>query len=627
MQRTVRLKACQFLVVGIYIALALGCLARWTQQNWHAVTGDEPHYLVMASGIARFGTLEQRKPYAHEFATREIFAAGLARADAEPNQFNAHSISGPHGLFNIHNVGLPLLLALPFAIGGVIGAKIFLVLTSAVIALLAWHCSAGMNASQHQRAAAALAGACGMPFISAAAQVYPDLPAGVLALAALYWLRVRRADAALPADITVALLLAALPWLQIKFSALALVAATGLAMRCLQQHGTLRRAAVFIGAVLLSLLGVACYNHYAFGAIAGPYRDPALAANATALMVFLGLHFDQFHGLLLQNPAYFAAVLFLAPYARQHRLEACVCLAMYLAIVVPNAMHTTWYGGYSFAGRFMWTGAAILLPATVFGLIRLAQLSNGRGIIAVCVLIAFNAYQFRKYTLTNIDFYNIFKQAYWPETAQTLFPTLKAYLPVFQDAGWAFVYPANIAVLIFAAGLVVIGSLYRRSGRIPFERLLAGGVALLALPLVFAPSMPQPTTSALVFAARSLPSAIGWPEADALAASGATSGYLSFGPYIPLASGRFHFAFDYSATSSAREHVGHWDVFIPSLNTVIASGNIKAGVQRGSIEGTFSIDDDTDNENIEIRTFYNGDETARLSIRSLSIKRIDGARR
>lgn len=57
---------------AIYVAflvLALITFGTWTIQGRYTVTGDEPHYLVMANGIGRFGTLAQTKPYAYEFRT------------------------------------------------------------------------------------------------------------------------------------------------------------------------------------------------------------------------------------------------------------------------------------------------------------------------------------------------------------------------------------------------------------------------------------------------------------------------------------------------------------------------------------------------------------------------------
>ena len=82
----------------------------------------------MAGGIARHGTLEQSVPYREEFATRKISRVELP---------DTHTIRGPHGFFSIHNIGLPLLISLPFLPGGAFGAKIFMILVSGFVIILA----------------------------------------------------------------------------------------------------------------------------------------------------------------------------------------------------------------------------------------------------------------------------------------------------------------------------------------------------------------------------------------------------------------------------------------------------------------------------------------------------------
>jgi len=318
-----------FIVLAIYLALTLACFARWTLENWFPVTGDEPHYLIMASGIARDGTFEQTQPYAHEFAAQEIYPGVLAPPGTTPAPSNTHSIKSKNGLFNIHNVGLPVILALPFLAGGVIAAKLFLVLASSVLVVLAWKLAAYPGMATRHRAAAVTAAVCGLPFMAAASQVYPDLMAGSIALIALWWIRERRIESRVTSDIAIAAAIAVLPWLQIKFSLVACVACAGLTMRAIRQSHTLARSAIFTLALAASLAGLASYNLYAFDNIAGPYGNGALVANTKALMVFLGLHVDQFQGLFAQNPSFLVALPFLVPYAKTHKLEAATALLMY----------------------------------------------------------------------------------------------------------------------------------------------------------------------------------------------------------------------------------------------------------------------------------------------------------
>ncbi|GEM_PF-6383597 len=47
----------------VYGFFALLPIFIWRLNDINTVTGDEHHYLIMASGIIRYGTFEQTEPY------------------------------------------------------------------------------------------------------------------------------------------------------------------------------------------------------------------------------------------------------------------------------------------------------------------------------------------------------------------------------------------------------------------------------------------------------------------------------------------------------------------------------------------------------------------------------------
>ena len=47
----------------LFVVLSLSVLSIWDYKNIYTVTGDEPHYLVMANGIVKYKSLEQTLPY------------------------------------------------------------------------------------------------------------------------------------------------------------------------------------------------------------------------------------------------------------------------------------------------------------------------------------------------------------------------------------------------------------------------------------------------------------------------------------------------------------------------------------------------------------------------------------
>src|SRR5690606_9858876 len=137
---------------------------------------------------------------------------------------------------------LPLLLAVPFALGGVIGAKLAMVAINASVVLACWWATGLFTRRAHVRAWATGVAAVAAPFVFAAGQIYPDVLAGAIALAAVVCFarldeRVRIGGLGL-----VAVLVAFTPWLQLKFTAVAGVLALALAAR--GYHLTRSRAAV-----------------------------------------------------------------------------------------------------------------------------------------------------------------------------------------------------------------------------------------------------------------------------------------------------------------------------------------------------------------------------------------------
>lgn len=142
-----------FIHPAYLLPLLLATLLFWNKSNFNGVTGDEPHYLVMANGIGKHASLEQTTPYKEAFDPREFSKFGIPPDQARLSPENMHTIEGPHGYYNMHNIGLPLLLALPFVLGGIVGAKLFMMFCGGLAILFSWKIS---GIFQRRRKAAGL---------------------------------------------------------------------------------------------------------------------------------------------------------------------------------------------------------------------------------------------------------------------------------------------------------------------------------------------------------------------------------------------------------------------------------------------------------------------------------------
>lgn len=99
------------------------------------------------------------------------------------------------------------------------------------------------------------------------------------------------------------------------------------------------------------------------------------------------------------------------------------------------------------------------------------------------------------------------------------------------------------------------------------------------------------------------------------------AGFLSYGPYVTLPAGRYHYAINYASDSEATHQVGRWDVVAGNGNSgsrELAAGSLGGTVGKARrIEGVFNIENL--NALVEIRTFFTGSGDLQITGISLEI--------
>ncbi len=613
-----------FLLAGYYL-LSITTLVVWQEHNWFPVSGDEPHYLIMTSGIVRHRTLEQTLPYKEALASKKIPQPGLAPSWAIHAPPDTHALQGPHGLYNVHGVGLPLILAPAFAVAGIIGVKAFLVLLSGITVILGWRFSELFTKDLKVRALAVVTTCFGLPLIPAANQVFPDLLGGIISLSAITWMALRLTGnaQALAGDLLISAAIAYQPWLHIKFAAPALISAIALAYSAYQSDKHLRRASAFVIPLCFSFLSLAAYNEYAFGNFTGPYRGNALEVSLRSLMVFLGLHLDQFQGVFFQNPTYLIGLAFLPAYVAWSRRLGITTLLVYGALVVPNAMHPD--GGYSFAGRFIWSGAVVFMAPTIFGLIKLAEFSRKILLCTAPIFVLLQVWFFGKYAFHQFDLYAK-PSGTWLDVYPSLYSPLQEWLPAFYDRGWAFRYQPNYAFLIFAIGLCCLGRVYLYAEEKTFKVSLGTFVLASSAFILTAGATSTPRYDPLTYAATSLFSGTGQKEGDMILAKAPRdpAGLVTYGPYVPLKSGDYKFTISYFSSSPSDQAVGKWDVTVLAGDKIkeLSSGEIPGsrGVKE-QISRTFEIPRELSRLRVEVRTYFYGKSD--LAVNNITITKAD----
>jgi hypothetical protein len=305
-------------LVGVVACLAaaagIGVRATYGAQT----TADEPHYLLTAISLAEDGDLDVSDELADE-RYRPFHEAGLPvqeRVLADGRQL------APHDPL------LPVLLAVPWAVGGWVGAKAALALLAGVLAALTTWTAVRRFAVPPRTAALVVAGlSLAWPLSGYGTQVYPELPA---ALATVATVAVARAPGPPRTRrvLGLVLLVSSLPWLAVKYVPVAAALGGVLAWRWWRDGH--RRALVATGTLLavagLAYLGLhhAWYGGWTVYAAADHFVGrgefavvgfaPDLPGRARRLV---GLLVDRDFGLAAWQPLWLLAVPALAVWVRR----------------------------------------------------------------------------------------------------------------------------------------------------------------------------------------------------------------------------------------------------------------------------------------------------------------------
>jgi hypothetical protein len=453
------------IVLWVFVVVAFGVLGALNAWGAGLTTGDEPHYLILADSIAHEHSLQPEDAYRRDASSNSplLPVAGVGQSVISANA--AHLVEGPNGWYSVHGVGLPTLMAPAVAIGGAPGARALLIVIAAAVVALLWVFAGVFFVSRRDRAMAVAPLCISLPLLSGASQIYPDLVGGGVCLLGLFTLvqvqRGKRSWRVLGAVVA----LAFLPWLHLRFAIPSLILVAAIVWARSRHAGWGWTAFALAAPWTASVMLLAFYNWWAFGNPSGPYGDDAASASWHSVMVFFGLVTDQNQGILFQ-PLHLVGLLFVVAFVREHRVLAVTMLLVAVSILVPNAVHPTWYGGYSYSGRFGWAVSVILLPMTLFGLSRLALLAR-HVFVAVSLLAGVMQIWFihdllhgflpliNRPDTTPLDRYSIH------------FGSLGRWLPALYDPHTALGHVPNAVALVVIGWIVVLGTWWSERDEAP----------------------------------------------------------------------------------------------------------------------------------------------------------------
>jgi hypothetical protein len=388
-----------FATFAVYAALV-----PWMVRVWQR-TGDEPHYLLAAHSLAFDGDLDLHNNYA---------SGDFLSFYGDP-RLTPHTRPGPGGQAVLtHNLGLSLLVAPAYRLGGLVGVEYFLAALGAFLAANVY--LLGYEITYDWRAAAVgwIAVSFTPPLLWYVFLIYPEMVAGLCIIVALRRLLrngiLKLEVGSLPLSlgplplnlVSCALSLAFLPWLSSRY-----LPVFGLLVLGAAWHAWRDRSRGWLLAALGGLGGLGAYmlfSQWLYGsaspaaAYAGP--TPLAFEESFALVRFarglFGWLVDNQRGLLVAAPIYVAALWGGALLLRRRPASGAAVMLPFAVMLITVAAWGGFWIGWEHSARFLvaglpplgagvaglWSagrrGVAIPLTAILFGL----SLASGRAVIA-----------------------------------------------------------------------------------------------------------------------------------------------------------------------------------------------------------------------------------------------------
>lgn len=427
--------------------------------------GDEPHYLLQAHSLVNDGDLEMQNNYANG-DYRDFFDTETLNVGAYLYEYNGRTIRHHFAL------GMPLLLAPAYALGGRVGVQLLLALltASAMSALL-------LAVRRFVAPRAAFAGVllCALlyPIVIYSHQIYPETV--ILALTAFVLALTLAGDGGhvRRRALLVGLAVGLMPHFQNKFILLAALLYAFFVWRTRAEFKTALGAALRWSLPPIVLLAA---GHLAWAyVIYGEIGRSALISPGYARLVdariddgILGLWFDQEVGLFFFAPLYLLALpggwaLLREPASRGVALWL---VLLYASFHLLGGAYYDWPAGLSPAPRYLVPVLPVLVIFTAAGLawlLRRGQLLQPLLLVVVTayftylILFVQRAFMFPFYIGTNTILRDHFRGNPIVERLITLLPS---FLREIDSA-----YPKTLLV----AAVVLAGML----AAIPLNRLLA----------------------------------------------------------------------------------------------------------------------------------------------------------
>jgi len=305
-------------------------------------TGDEPHYVVIIKSLVE----------GHLFV-EEVYRNPRPEWTTWP--YSWHAVKGPDGHFySTHGIGLPLLAAPFYIIGGPLGVILFIPLVTSLVNLSQYFACRRITGDDYVSFATALVMGFATLICAYSNQLYPELLMALLLLVSLNLVL----KYGLTNSVQLAMGLLIGYGFLLKAAYAAIIVGLGLALFIICIRKRCPNFVLFVAGAAVWFAAFCFYNTVAFGnAFAVPLASgesayPQILGN-NAIFAATGLIFDRYRGLLPYSPILLLSVVGLRPLVKERSEVFALATGAVLAEYVGTSLFTHWWAGWSLPARYL----------------------------------------------------------------------------------------------------------------------------------------------------------------------------------------------------------------------------------------------------------------------------------
>jgi hypothetical protein len=305
-------------------------------------TGDEPHYVVIIKSLV----------------AGRLYVEAVYR-DPRPEwttwPYAWHAVKGPDGHFySTHGIGLPLLAAPFYIIGGPLGVILFIPLITSLVNLSQYFACMRITGDDYVSFVTVLVMGFATLICAYSNQFYPELLMTLLLQLSLNLVL----KYGLTNSVQLAMGLLVGYGFLLKAAYAAIIVGLGLALFIICLRRRRWNFVLFVAGAAVWLAAFCFYNTVAFGnafavsLASGESAYPQILAS-NAVFATTGLIFDRYRGLLPYSPILLLSLLGLRPLLKERPEVFALATGAFLGEYVVSSLFTHWWGGWSLPARYL----------------------------------------------------------------------------------------------------------------------------------------------------------------------------------------------------------------------------------------------------------------------------------